>query len=198
MMKVLLATKNKHKVKELTHIFENSQLEIVLLNLTDFPEIEEPVEDGHTFIENAIIKAKYYYAHFGIPVISDDSGIVVDALDGAPGIYSARYASVNQANASSADNRKKLLAEMEGITQRNAHFECAMVYYDGTTCFTSTGKTEGLILEKEVGHNGFGYDTLFYAFEYEKPMGLLSEDEKNQISHRGKASRALIQQLMMK
>ncbi|MCM1259454.1 MAG: RdgB/HAM1 family non-canonical purine NTP pyrophosphatase [Prevotella sp.] len=197
-MKVLLATKNKHKVKELVNIFENSQFNIEILNLSDFPEIEEPIEDGMTFLENAIIKAHYYYAQFGIPVISDDSGIVVDALEGRPGIYSARYASMDQSNASSADNRKKLLSEMEGITQRSAHFECAMVYYDGKQCVTSTGKTEGLILEEEIGHNGFGYDTLFYVSECEKAMGLLSEDEKNQISHRGKASRALIQQLLMK
>lgn len=197
-MRVLLATKNKHKVKELVAIFGNSQLDIEMLNLADFSEVEEPVEDGNTFLENAIIKAQYYYNQFGIPVISDDSGIVVDALDGAPGIYSARYASVNQLNATSADNRRKLLIEMKGITQRSAHFECAMVYYDGAECITTTGKTEGFILEEEVGQNGFGYDTLFYALEYEKPMGLLSEEEKNQISHRGKASRALIQQLLGK
>lgn len=197
-MKVLLATKNKHKVKELTSIFGNSQLNIEMLNLSDFPEIEEPIEDGDTFLENAIIKAHYYYDQFGIPVISDDSGIVVSALGGAPGIYSARYASINQSNACSADNRKKLLAEMKGIAHRDAYFECAMVYYDGKQCVTASGKTEGTILEEEVGQNGFGYDSLFYSLEYEKPMGLLSDDEKNQISHRGKASRILIQQLLTK
>lgn len=195
-MKILLATKNKHKVKELEAIFMYSQLDVDLLDLDAFFEVEEPLEDGNTFLENAIIKAKYYYTQFHIPVISDDSGIVVDALNGAPGIYSARYASVNQTNASSADNRKKLLAEMKGVTQRSARFECAMVYYDGQRCITATGKTEGTILEEEVGHNGFGYDTLFYSSEYEKPMGLLSESEKNQISHRGKASKLLIQQLL--
>ncbi|MCM1514652.1 MAG: RdgB/HAM1 family non-canonical purine NTP pyrophosphatase [Anaeroplasma bactoclasticum] len=197
-MRVLLATKNKHKVKELTSIFGNSQLNIEMLSLDDFKEVKEPVEDGDTFLENAIIKAHYYYEQFGIPVISDDSGIVVNALGGAPGIYSARYASINQFNASSADNRKKLLAEMRGIAQRNAYFECAMVYYDGNQCIKAMGKTDGFILEEEVGENGFGYDSLFYSSEYQKPMGLLSEDEKNQISHRGKASRALIQQLLAK
>ena len=199
-MKVLLGTGNKHKIEEMTRIIEthleNSNFEIEILSLNDFDKIEEPVEDGNTFLENATIKAKYYYEHFKIPTLTDDSGIVVDALNGLPGIYSARYASSNGGNATSADNRKKLLNDLIGIVDRKARFECAMVLYNDEKVISTIGKFEGSVLEEEVGQNGFGYDTLFFSDDFNMPAGLLSAEQKDLVSHRGKALRELLNQLL--
>lgn len=182
-MKILIGTKNKHKLKELQDIAKKySNFEFISLN--EVNDVEEPVEDGTTFYENALIKAKYYYEAYHMPVIADDSGIIVEALNGKPGIYSARYASTDGKDASSIRNRKKLLKELEGVTNRRAYFECDMVYYDGTTTFHTTGLFEGEILEDEIGDNGFGYDPIFLAYSLGKPLGLVSDEIKNQCSHR--------------
>lgn len=182
-MKILLGTKNQHKVKELQKIAkEYPNFEFISLNELKF--VEEPIEDGTSFYENALIKARYYYEMYHIPVITDDSGIVVNALNGKPGIYSARYASTNGKDASSIQNRQKLLNDLKEITNRKAYFECDMVFYDGTTTINTSGVFEGEILNEEIGENGFGYDPIFFASCLGKPLGLVSEEIKNQYSHR--------------
>ena len=200
MNKVLIATSNQGKIKELKRILteytNNNNISLTILTLNDFPKISEPIENGTTFEENAIIKAKYYYNAFKLPVICDDSGLEVDALAKKPGIYSARYASIDGKDASSLENRKKLLNELKGVTKREARFCCAMAYYDGKNLFTTIGCTEGRILEEEIGSNGFGYDPIFYSTEVQKPMGLIDDYSKDLISHRGKAFRKLIALLL--
>lgn len=199
-MKILLGTGNKHKIQEMTRIIETYSNEhncnFEILNLNNFAKIAEPIEDGMTFVENAKIKAKYYYDNFKIPTITDDSGIVVDALGGLPGIYSARYASTDNHNASSADNRKKLLDNLEGVENRDARFECAMVLYNGEKYLTTIGLFEGSILYEEIGQNGFGYDIIFYSRDYECPAGLLFSEQKDAVSHRGKALRQLLDKIL--
>lgn len=182
-MKILLGTKNVHKLKELQEIAKkHSNLNFISLN--EVEEVEEPIENGMSFYENALIKAKYYFQQYHLPVIADDSGLVVKALNGKPGIYSARYASIDGKDASSKDNRKKLLEELRGVLDREAYFECDMVYYDGSRILHTSGQLDGEILEEETGENGFGYDTLFFAKTLGKPLGLVSEEIKNQSSHR--------------
>ena len=190
----------KGKIKELKRILNeyttNNHIDLTILTLNDFPKISEPIENGTTFEENAIIKTKYYFNAFKLPVICDDSGLEVYALDKKPGIYSARYASIDGKDASSLENRKKLLRELKGITKREARFCCAMAYFDGNNLLTALGYTEGRILEEEIGTNGFGYDPIFYSTEAQKPMGLIDDYSKDLISHRGKAFRKLIALLM--
>lgn len=182
-MKILIGTKNRHKLKELLNIAnEYSKWEFISLN--ELENVDEPIENGTSFYENALIKAKYYFEQFHIPVITDDSGLVVKSLNGKPGIFSARYASTNGRDACSKDNRKKLLEELEGVVDRSAYFECDMVYYDGTSVLHSVGQFDGEILEEELGENGFGYDTIFFAKELGIPLGLVSDEVKNQCSHR--------------
>ena len=199
MDKVLIATSNQGKIKELKRILNeyttNNHIDLTILTLNDFPKISEPIENGTTFEENAIIKTKYYFNAFKLPVICDDSGLEVDALDKKPGIYSARYASIDGKDASSLENRKKLLRELKGITKREARFCCAMAYFDGNNLLTALGYTEGRILEEEIGTNGFGYDPIFYLPEYGCTSAELSMEEKNKISHRGKALRAIKDEL---
>lgn len=200
MNKVLIATSNQGKIKELKRILNeyttNNHIDLTILTFNDFPKISEPIENGTTFEENAIIKTKYYFNAFKLPVICDDSGLEVYALDKKPGIYSARYASIDGKDASSLENRKKLLRELKGITKREARFCCAMAYFDGNNLLTALGYTEGRILEEEIGTNGFGYDPIFYSTEAQKPMGLIDDYSKDLISHRGKAFRKLIALLM--
>lgn len=192
-MKVLFGTSNEHKIKEVKEIIAKHKLDIVLLSLKDMDVLyDEPIEDGESFLDNAIIKAKYYYEKYQIPVISDDSGLEVVALNGLPGIHSARYASINTYNSSSKDNRVKLLKELENKTNRNAKFTCVVVYYDGVNLINASGEVSGEILNHEQGDNGFGYDSLFYLPNYGKTMAEISEEEKNKLSHRGNAVESLI------
>lgn len=193
---ILLGTKNQSKVKELKKIANNMVgASIQLMSLNDLPYVEEPLENGNTFYENALIKAKYYYQIYQMPVITDDSGLCVDALKGMPGVFSARYASQTIYDASDAANRMKLLNEMKNVEDRNAHFCCAMVFYDGRHIITSEGKLEGKILSHEVGKNGFGYDSLFLPYGYHQSLGELDADTKNQMSHRFYAFNQLLEKL---
>lgn len=195
-MTILLGTKNQNKVKELKKIADNvmgSSIQLVALN--DLPYVEEPIEDGNTFYENALIKAKYYYQIYQMPVITDDSGLCVDALKGKPSVFSARYASRNTHDAPDEANRMKLLNEMKNVEERNAHFCCSMVFYDGSQIIASEGMLEGKILSQEVGANGFGYDALFLPLGYHQSLGELDEDTKNQISHRFLAFYRLLEKL---
>jgi len=178
-MKLVLATHNAHKVDELRKILGPS-LDGIELVAYDGPE---PVEDGETFEANALIKARAAAAHTGLPAIADDSGISVAALDGAPGIHSARYAGTR----SDADNVALLLQNLQGETNRDAAFVCAAAFVFGETEHVLRAEWEGTVLEQPAGPNGFGYDPIF------KPAGLsvssaeLRPDEKNAISHRALA-----------
>ena len=198
-MKLLLGTKNKHKIDELLKIINEYKikydLNLDVYSLNDFEDIEEPVEDGNTFAENALIKAKYYYDKFKIPTLADDSGIVVEALGNLPGIYSARYASIEGLHATDKDNRTKLLNELKNTNNRNAYFYCSICVYSDEMIINEWGKMEGEILKDEIGTLGFGYDPIFYSFELKSPLGIVLEDEKNKVSHRGKALRKTLDKI---
>lgn len=186
-MKFVLASHNQKKLKELQQIIGELGMEIIPL-----PEnAPEPEENGATFAENARIKAKSAAAFTGLPALADDSGLCVDALDGAPGIYSARYC-----EGSDADRNALLLRNMTGKTNRSARFVCciACVWPDGTS-LTVDGACEGEIAESLSGAGGFGYDPLFYVPTYGCTFGELDGDVKNSISHRAKALQKLKESL---
>lgn len=195
-MAILLGTKNKNKVRELEQIWkEIMENEEELISLETLPYVEEPVEDGNSFFENAQKKAIYYFDTYKIPVIADDSGLIVEALHGQPGIHSARYASSMKKDANDKANREKLLREMKGIAQRRAYYQCNMVYYDGIHLLTSEGILEGSILEQEVGNHGFGYDCIFQVTRFNQSLGMLDDKTKNRISHRRLAFETLLRKI---
>ena len=180
---IVLATRNAGKMKEFQQLLQGFPVEIK--NLNDFGPIPEVEEDGETFDDNAYKKASFTAKVLGLPAIADDSGLVVSALGGAPGVKSARYAGEN---ASDADNIAKLLKEMEGQTDRRAAFECVIsIAVPSGPALTYEGRCEGEITIKPRGKSGFGYDPVFYCPEYGKTFAELSSQEKNRISHRGKA-----------
>ena len=178
---IVLATRNRHKVEEIKLLFSDSVFN--LISLSDLPAVPEVEETGETFIENAVIKARQYYLYHKIAVISEDSGLVVPSLNGAPGIYSARYAG-EEANYKA--NNKKLLAEMTDFagTKRRAYFVCCAVYWDKNTSFSAEGRIDGLITEQESGQSGFGYDPVFLVPDLGKTLAELEPAHKNRISHR--------------
>ncbi|MBR2522335.1 MAG: RdgB/HAM1 family non-canonical purine NTP pyrophosphatase [Coriobacteriales bacterium] len=192
--RVVVATSNAHKVVEIMSIIDIEGYEFVPLSqVGDFPE---PVEDGTTFLANARIKARATFENTGLASMADDSGIVVDALGGAPGIYSSRYAGEQCDNAA---NNVKLLSELEGIEDRTARFTCAIVFIDvDGTEFIAVESVEGSIDDHLHGEGGFGYDPLFLPDEYggSRSMAELTMEEKNAISHRGRALRKLKEQLV--
>lgn len=183
-MKIVLASKNKHKIKELQTLLSKYIAEIEILSLDEVGIVDEIIEDGSTFAENALIKARAA-ASSGYIGVGDDSGLCVDALGGAPGIYSARYAGEH---GNDAMNNEKLLRELSGKDDRSACFKCAIacVFPDGKS-FVAEGRADGIILESARGEGGFGYDPLFYYEELQKTFSELSADEKNSVSHRGRA-----------
>lgn len=191
-----IATTNEHKVREIREMLEPMGIEVVgLADLDgDFPE---PVEDGDTFADNARLKAVGYAKLIGTPCLADDSGLCVDALNGAPGVHSARYAGVDGDRATrDAANNAKLLAELEGVPggdDRAARFMCAMCVAapDGTVIAESLGAFEGTIAHEPKGSNGFGYDPLL-RLDDGRHAAELSADEKHALSHRGKALRAML------
>lgn len=182
-MMIVLATGNQGKLKEFQELLKDFPVD--LRSLKDFGPIPEPVEDGKTFDENAYKKASFTAKVLGIPAISDDSGLVVEALSGAPGVYSARYAGEN---ATDADNINKLLREMKGVTNRKAAFECVIsIAVPSGPALTYEGRCEGEITTEAIGNGGFGYDPLFYHSGLKKTFAQAGVEEKNKISHRGKA-----------
>jgi XTP/dITP diphosphohydrolase len=188
-MKILIATKNIGKVKEFQAMFQDFGIEVIsLLDLKDSPDVEET---GSTFEENAILKAEAICSKMKIPVIADDSGLEIDALEGRPGVYSARYAGSQK---SDEDNMDKVLKELSGVTGQNrtARFVCALAFArpDEKT-FVVRGACEGEILSERRGNEGFGYDPIFYLPHLKRSMAELSKDEKNTISHRAVALRKL-------
>ena len=186
--KIVVASGNAGKLKEIQAILDEYEIVGYKQEGLDF-EIEE---DGETFYENALIKAKAVSQALGIPALADDSGLMVDALDGAPGIYSARYAG----DGIDEHNNALLLENLKGKTNRKAKFVCCLVYYtpDGEI-ITATGETHGQILEKEQGSNGFGYDPLFLSDDLGVSLGGASPEDKNTISHRFRALKALKEKL---
>jgi XTP/dITP diphosphohydrolase len=185
MTEIVVATKNKGKAKEFEKIFSKHGFQVK--TLLDYPEIDEVEETGVTFEENAVLKAEAVSKQLNRPVISDDSGLIVDALEGRPGIYSARYAGPEKSDEANID---KVLSELAFIPddKRTARFYSALaVAIPGQTTYTVFGTCEGEILKERRGTNGFGYDPIFYVFEKKRAMAELSSDEKNSISHRAKA-----------
>lgn len=188
MEKVLLATNNAGKVREFREIL-GDMFEIV--SLRDLALDADPEETGTTFEENALLKAEYSCKRSGLPTLADDSGLEVDALDGAPGIYSARFAP-----GSDRDRLEKLLQVMQEKDNRAARYVAAvaLVWPDGRH-LTVRGTCEGTLTESPSGNGGFGYDPIFMPNGYDKTYGCLSEEEKNKTSHRGKAIAALREKL---
>ena len=183
--RLVVATGNAHKLREIAEIF--TQFEVVSQKQMGFHEDVE--ENGKDFIENALIKARAASKALQCITLADDSGLCVDALNGAPGIYSARYSGEH---GNDAANRKRLLENMQGMTTRRAHFTCAVavVYPDGREILAE-GRTYGNILTKEEGDGGFGYDCLFESEDLGKSFGLATAEEKNKVSHRYRALQAL-------
>ncbi len=194
MTRIVLATGNAGKVREMGEILAPFGFEVVAQSALEVPEAEET---GRTFVENAILKARNAAAHTGLPAIADDSGLEVDALGGAPGIHSARYAGPG---AGDADNVAKLLRALEGVEEarRTARFQCLMVYMrhaDDPTPLIFQGTWEGRILTAPRGDGGFGYDPVFLAGELGRTAAELDPATKNRLSHRGQALRALAEAL---
>lgn len=183
-MKVILASNNAHKLVEFRALFRTLQVE--LLSMKDAGIDVDPEETGETFAENAFIKAEAVMKASGLPAIADDSGLCVDALGGAPGVHSARYTGSHAD--SDADRYTKLLRDLEGVTDRSARFVSALccVFPNGD-CLRTEGTLEGTILYTPRGSNGFGYDPVFQPLGYDRSNAELSLEEKNAISHRGKA-----------
>lgn len=183
--KLILATRNKGKLKEIQVLL--SDLDIDIMSLDEAENAPHVVEDGKTFMENAFKKAKVIAEATGIMALADDSGLEVDALDGAPGVYSARYSGEG---ASDASNNEKLLADLKGVSsgKRGAHFSCVIIVYHPSGQWISTeAKCEGEIAMNSLGDQGFGYDPVFYIPSIKRTMAQLSPEEKNSLSHRGKA-----------
>lgn len=182
MKKVILCTKNKGKVVEFEELIKGFKLEIELVSLFDLNDNDEVIEDGASFKENSFIKAKYYFDKYHLPTISDDSGLCIDALDGRPGINSARYSGLGPKG-----NIAKVLKELEGITNRNAHFMCDLCYIDESgNNYHFEGRVDGVIGYSEDGNGGFGYDPIFNVLidgKYQS-MASIGESEKNKLSHR--------------
>jgi XTP/dITP diphosphohydrolase len=192
--KVVLASGNAGKVREFNQLLGGEHIEVVPQSHFGVPDA---AETGLTFVENAILKARNAALHTGLPALADDSGIEVDALNGAPGIYSARYAGIG---ASDEDNLRKLLAAMEGIPDeaRAARFQCLIVYLrhaEDPTPLICQGTWEGSLLTVPRGENGFGYDPLFLVPGRGLSSAELPPDEKNRLSHRGQALRKLLEAL---
>ena len=184
---LVIASTNPGKTAEIKDLL--TDYPIYIKSLDDFGPIPPVVEDGETFDENAYKKASFVSRVLGLPALADDSGLVVEALDGAPGVYSARYAGEN---ASDAQRCAKLLAAMKGKTNRRAAFNCVISIAVPTgPALTYEASCEGLILETPVGENGFGYDPIFYYPPFKKTFAELTRQQKSRVSHRGKALREL-------
>ena len=184
---LVLATRNKGKKREFELLFKGLSVEIK--GVSEFQKIPEFEEEGSTFEEIAINKAKFVSKALDLPAIADDSGLTVEALNGAPGIFSARYAGKSATN---GQNNRKLLEKMEGKENRNAIFVCSIAISKPTgQVLIYTGRCSGIILHVPAGTNGFGYDPFFYYSPLGKTFAQLSVEEKSRVSHRGQAMRKL-------
>jgi len=195
MRDILIATGNPDKAREIEQILSRADdggpLAICWHRLSEFGKMAEPVEDGDTFLANAELKARYYAQKTGLWTIADDSGLQVDALDGRPGVRSARYAGDD---ATYADNNALLVRELAGVPteQRTARFRCVVVLSDGQQLLASAeGCVEGKIVDEARGNGGFGYDPHFWVEDKQMTMSEMTPEQKHAISHRGRAMRAL-------
>lgn len=187
MNKIVFASRNKGKIREVISILKNINTEIQ--SLLDYPDMPDIEETGTTFEENARLKAYAVYNKYKIPVIADDSGISLQQLGGRPGVYSARYAGKN---ATDQDNNLKLIEELKTFPEPHpAKYICAAVYFDGKEFYISYGELKGQIIKSPAGIYGFGYDPYFVADGYNITMAQMDPEEKNRISHRFKAFDAL-------
>ncbi len=183
MKKIIFATGNEHKAEEVRAIFANLDIEIITLKQLDNPP--EIVEDGSSFKENSLIKARTIFAKYKKPVLADDSGLEVEQLNGAPGIYSARYGGED---GNFERNNEKLRHELSKFPKpHKARFVCVVSYIDESRELTAEGELSGEIIDEYRGVNGFGYDPLFIPVGYSKTLAEISPDEKNKISHRARA-----------
>lgn len=194
MKKIVLGTNNQGKVKELHNLLVDSGFDVIAQSEFNVPDADET---GLSFVENAIIKARHTAKLTGLPAIADDSGLAVDALDGAPGIYSARYAGEH---GNDKQNIEKLLDALKDVPdeKRNAYFYCALVFMrhaNDPTPIICLGKWVGKILRSEQGQGGFGYDPVFYVPELGCSAAEISREQKSHISHRGQALQQLLTQL---
>lgn len=189
-MKLLIASNNQHKIEEIKAVLDGKFEEIT--TLSDENIVCDPEENGETFHENALIKAKAVAKHTDKVVLADDTGLCVTSLNGRPGVNSARYA----ANHDSLANRRKLLSELENTTDRSAYFKTVVVLlYPDDKVVTGEGEVHGHIIEAEQGTNGFGYDSIFYSDELNKTFAEASTAEKLTVSHRSRALRDLLNKL---
>ena len=193
--KLVLASNNADKVREFQELLAPFHFQVIPQGELDIPAAEEP---HHTFIENALAKARHASAVSGLPALADDSGVCAHALDGAPGVHSARYAGVDSDNAA---NNQKLIAALQGKADRGAHYVCALVMVnsanDPEPLIVQT-RWYGQIIDEAKGDYGFGYDPYFFLPDLGKTVAELAPSEKNQISHRGQALRELISQLQIR
>jgi XTP/dITP diphosphohydrolase len=190
-MKLVVATNNQKKCREITAILGSLGIELIAPEDTVFVDV---IEDADSFAGNARKKAEAFAHANGKPALADDSGLCVDALNGAPGIYSARFA---RPDASDSENNKKLLAELKMRDNRSAHFVCALhlAFPDSEKSFAAVGQVDGTILNQLSGSRGFGYDPLFFCPELGKAFAEASPEEKASVSHRGRALLKLAEQL---
>lgn len=190
-LRIVVATKNKKKLAELIAAFDGLPVELVPLSF--YGETPDAVEDGETFEDNAVIKAKFYSEQLGVPAIADDSGLTIEKLGGAPGVYSARYCGHH---GSDEENNAHMVKEMKriGAAESRAAYECALAFVNSAdgAVITSHGSVSGLITLEARGEGGFGYDPYFYMDDSKsKTMAELTPEEKDAVSHRGEAIRAM-------
>jgi len=193
-MDILIATNNRDKISEIKEVFLLPGL--VWHILDEFPNCPRVVEDGNTLFENALKKALMIAEFTGLPTIADDTGLEVDALNGQPGVFSARFAGEG---ATYAQNVAKLLEVMQGVpdSQRQAHFRCVAVYYRPDLTVSAEGRIDGIILRQVRGKGGFGYDPVFWVPKLGRTFAEMDLNEKNAISHRGQAFARLAQKLKL-
>ncbi len=196
MNKLVIASNNPGKLREFQRMLAPLGIEVLTQSQLGISEAEEP---HCTFVENALAKARHVSRACGLPALADDSGICVDALGGAPGVISARYAGENPK--SDARNNEKLLREMQGVADRSAHYYCVLVlvrHADDPQPLIAEGEWHGEIFSEERGDGGFGYDPMFWLPQFSKTAAELSHDEKAQISHRAQALKVLLEKLKLK
>lgn len=202
MQKIVLASNNKGKLREFSEMLATLNMDVIPQASFD---IEDAEETGLSFVENAIIKARHASKIAGLPAIADDSGLEVDFLNGAPGIYSARYADMENAGKDASDEKNllKLLDALKDVPEekRSAHFQCVLVYMrhaEDPTPIICQGSWEGFITTEKHGEHGFGYDPIFYVPEYNCTSAQLKSEQKNKLSHRSIALAALVKKLTTK
>ncbi len=191
-MKIYFASGNSHKREEMARIFQPHSIVLPSDEGISF----NPEETENSFFGNSLLKARALWEIVQKPVLADDSGICVDALNGAPGIYSARFGSENGIELSSGQRNELLLSRMKGITNRTSRFVCSMVLYLGKDRFINVQETlEGVLIDRELGTGGFGYDPVLFVPSYNKTVAQMTAEEKDACSHRGKAGRLLVRLL---